>query len=120
MKRHLTLIEIMIVIVLIGLISGVVAYNMRGSLDKGKIFKTEAGAAQVYNILNLAVAEGTSPEEVAANWKAIVEHSMLAKNPSQLILDGWGNEYIVLLTDGDFEIHSRTYEEKTKNDGPLR
>ena len=37
----LTLIEIMIVIVLIGLIGSVIGANMKGSLDEGKAFKTK-------------------------------------------------------------------------------
>ena len=47
-KRHfVTLIEMMIVMFLIMLITGVIAYNYRGSLDEGKAFKTRAGIEKV-------------------------------------------------------------------------
>ncbi len=41
-KRCVTLIEMMIVMFLISLITGVIAYYYRGSLDEGKAFKTKA------------------------------------------------------------------------------
>ncbi len=97
-RRYLTLIEIMIVIVLIGLIGSVVAYNMRGSLDQGKVFKTEQGGSQIYNILMLEVAKGAPIEEVARDWKDFVQRSPLAKNPDKLVRDGWGKEYEVILS----------------------
>ena len=43
-KRAITLLEIMIVILLIGLIGGVVSYNLKGTLDKGKAFASKEGA----------------------------------------------------------------------------
>ncbi len=46
-RRYITLIEIMIVMFLIALITGVLAYNYRGSLDEGKAFKTKTGLAML-------------------------------------------------------------------------
>ncbi len=60
----MTLIEIMIVILLIGMIGGALAFNMRGSMDEGKKFKTRQNIARVYDILMMEHAEGTSLEEV--------------------------------------------------------
>ncbi len=57
-KQAITLIEIMIVILLIGLIGGTLAYNMRGSLDKGKEFKTEQNKSKLYDVLMLEYAKG--------------------------------------------------------------
>ena len=56
-RRYITLIEIMIVMFLIALITGVVAYNYRGSLDEGKAFKTRAAIDKLETILNLKVSE---------------------------------------------------------------
>ena len=44
-KRALTLLEIMIVIVLIGIIGSVIGVNMKGSLDAGKAFKSDTSHA---------------------------------------------------------------------------
>ena len=110
-KRPLTLIEIMIVIVLIGLIGGVVAFNMRGSLDKGKAFKTEQGGAQVYSLLMLAVAEGKPIEEVVNDWQEVVRTSYMAKNPEKLCRDGWGASYLVRLSpEGDDILVTSTHK----------
>ncbi|MBS0622641.1 MAG: type II secretion system protein [Verrucomicrobia bacterium] len=109
-KRALTLIELMIVIVLIGLIGGVVAYNMRGSLDKGRAFKTEQGGVQVYNLLMLAVAEGNSIEKVVSDWEQFIANSGMVKNAEQTCRDGWGQLYTVRLSDkGDDIVVSSTH-----------
>lgn len=91
-KRTLTLIEIMIVIVLIGLIGSVIGVNMKGSLDKGKEFKTEQAITQIQDILELAVAQGHSPDEVVLNWDKHLSDSGLVKDPKKFILDGWNKE----------------------------
>lgn len=95
-RRFVTLIEMMIVMFLIALITGVVAYNYRGTLEKGKAFKTEAGMQRLQTILNLAVAE--DPDADITNWEAIVRHSPLVQDPEALIRDGWGKKYEVGLS----------------------
>lgn len=95
-RRFITLIEMMIVMFLIALITGVIAYNVKGSLDQGKVFKTKVGIEKVETILNLAVAN--DPElggSISDNWKAIIKTSPLVQNPDSLIKDGWGNDYRV-------------------------
>jgi type II secretory pathway pseudopilin PulG len=67
MKRTLTLLEIMIVIFLITLITGVIGYNMKGSLDKGKAFRTSQAKEQLHDMLLLALAEGESMENIIAS-----------------------------------------------------
>lgn len=96
-RRFVTLIEMMIVMFLIALITGVVAYNYRGTLEKGKVFKTEAGIQRLQTILNLAVAEDPSAD--INNWETIVRQSPLVNDPEALIYDGWGRKYIVGFSD---------------------
>jgi len=111
MRRHfLTLIEIMIVIVIIGLIGSVVAYNMRGSLEEGKAFRTQQGGAQIYNILNLEVARGRDIEEVCRNWQSYVHSSGMARKPTELIYDGWGRLYEVFSENDEILVHSERYD----------
>jgi general secretion pathway protein G len=107
-KLEITLIEIMIVMFLIALITGVLAYNYRGSLEQGKVFKTKAAIEKLESILNLAVAENPElNDSIEENWKDIINKSPLVKNPKDLELDGWGKPYQVERTpDGYIEIHS--------------
>ncbi|MBA3958524.1 MAG: general secretion pathway protein GspG [Parachlamydiaceae bacterium] len=94
-RRCITLIEIMIVMFLIALITGVVAYNYRGALDEGKAFKTKAGIERLQTILNLAVADNPDIQLSGGGWKTIIENSPLVSNHRALTKDGWGVDYIV-------------------------
>ena len=114
-KRFLTLIEIMIVMFLIMMILGVVAYNYRGALDEGKAFKTKA---DIENILEFAVAQ--NPElldDIEARWVDVVKKDQLVKNPAALTKDGWGEQYQVEVDDGKITVSSRKYEEYRKTHG---
>jgi len=95
-KRAFTLLEIMIVICLIGLISGVVGYSMKGSLNKGKAFKTEQAANKLQDIIELELAKGDQKKE---HWKedpvAFLKKTGLVRKPSDLLKDGWGNPFEV-------------------------
>lgn len=95
-KRYITLIEIMIVMFLIALITGVIAYNYRGTLEEGKAFKTRAAIEKLETILSLEIAN--HPEEkstISTGWKEIIERSPLVHDPRALTKDGWGDDYVV-------------------------
>jgi general secretion pathway protein G len=95
-RRFVTLIEIMIVMFLIALITGVIAYNYRGSLDEGKAFKTKAGMSKIETILNLELAKNPGlRDEISNNWYEIVATSPLVHDPKSLAIDGWGEPYQV-------------------------
>lgn len=112
-RRFVTLIEMMIVMFLIALITGVVAYNYRGSLDEGKAFKTKAGIEKLQTILSLALAE--NPNADLSQWREIVSNSPLVQNPDALIKDGWGNEYAVTVVEGNVVVTSTTYDSYKQN-----
>lgn len=93
-KRYaLTLLEIMIVIVLIGLIGSVIGYNMKGSLDEGRAFKTTYAMDQIQDILMLEVAKGENIQTVIAEKEKFLANSGLVKNPKKMLKDGWGQEF---------------------------
>jgi prepilin-type N-terminal cleavage/methylation domain-containing protein len=95
-KRALTLLEMMIVIFLIGTILSVIAYNMKGSLDKGRAFKTEHAISQIQDILELEAANGNNPtSDDKAGVIAILKQSGMAKDPDKLMVDGWGTDFLV-------------------------
>lgn len=111
-KRFITLVEMMIVMFLIAMITGVIAYNYTGSLEEGKAFKTKAGIEKIHTILDLHLA--THPEDrdsIESKWTEIVDNSQLVKNAKDLKKDGWGVEYQVGKDNsGDIEIKSAKYE----------
>ena len=102
-KRPLTLLEIMIVIVLIGLIGSVIGFNMKGSLDEGRAFKTRQAQEQIQDILMLEVARGTPIEQVIANKEHVLKTSGLVKNSKTFLNDGWGQAF-------DIKVDGRTNE----------
>lgn len=101
-RRDMTLVEIMIVMFLIAMITGVIAYNYTGSLEEGKAFKTKAGIEKIKTILALSAADGNLDQAIE-NWQIIIKRSPLVQNPDELIKDGWGVEYGVGLEDRDGE-----------------
>lgn len=116
-KRCVTLIEIMIVIMLIGLIGGALAFNMRGSMDQGRAFKTEQNQIKIHNILMLEAAQGKELDTVVKNWETYVKSSPLANNKNDDILyDGWKKKFVVSVVDDDeIKVHSEkldTYQKK--------
>lgn len=118
-RRFVTLIEMMIVMFLIALITGVVAYNYRGSLDEGKAFKTKAGMEKLETILSLVMADDLSAN--ISDWKSMISQSPMVKNPRDLIYDGWGDEYQVSQNnDGHILIYSPKYDAyQNKNTGSM-
>lgn len=112
-KRFITLVEMMIVMFLIAMITGVIAYNYTGSLEEGKAFKTKAGIEKIHTVLDLYLAtHPTEKNSVNNAWQDILDKSPLVKNAKELSKDGWGEEYSVSMDDnGDIEIVSRKYND---------
>lgn len=111
-RRHVTLIEMMIVMFLIALITGVIAYNYRGSLEEGKAFKTKAGMEKIEMILNLRVAEDPDLlNDIESQWEEVIRRDPLVKDPNSLIRDGWGKRYDVTLENNVIKVRSQKYNE---------
>ncbi len=114
-RRYITLIEIMIVMFLIALITGVIAYNYRGSLDEGKAFKTRTAIEKVETILNLKVSEDPALLDsiTAPNvWHDIIKHSPLVNNADALLKDGWGGDFMVSVdNNGVIKVSSAKYDQ---------
>lgn len=111
-KRYITLIEIMIVMFLIALITGALAYRFGGALEKGYAFKTKANIERLEAILNLAIAENPSLlQNIESDWQNIVDKSPLVKDAKSLKTDGWGYLFKVDNVDGQIEVHSVKYED---------
>lgn len=111
-KRAVTLVEIMIVISLIAVIGGVLSYNLKGALDKGKVFKTEQSQQQISEALEFLYSEGKySAEELAENPLAYLYEAEFLKDPKKLIKDGWGKEMQVKYENGKFKVISQNLDD---------
>jgi type II secretory pathway pseudopilin PulG len=100
----------MIVIVLIGIIGSVIGYNMKGSLDKGRAFKSQYAIEQIKDILMLAVAKGADIKEVVNRPEVHLTESGLVKNASSLLKDGWGTAFIIGYENDAISVSSPTYD----------
>lgn len=116
-KFSVTLIEIMIVILLIGMITGALAFNMSGSLDKGRAFKTEQTISRIKDILLLEYASGADDlATIAEKWTEIISNSALALEKGRdLMRDGWKEPIQVSIKNGEIVVTSTKLQEyKTK------
>jgi type II secretory pathway pseudopilin PulG len=115
-KGAITLLEIMIVIFLIGLIGSVIGVNMKGSMDKGRAFKTKQAAQRIHDILLLSIAEGTeTPESATQHPEEVLTASGMVKDAQQMVKDGWGKRFDFNLDGDDIVIYSTNldnYEKK--------
>lgn len=126
-KQAITLLEIMIVIFLIGIIGSVIGYNMKGSLDEGKAFKTRQGKAQVEDIFLLAISEGVPVQEILDDPLECLIRSGLCKNPDQMLRDGWGEVYkfsydsgVIIATSQHLQEFEARKSAKTKKPSPAK
>lgn len=112
-KKHaITLLEMMIVIFIIGIIGSVVGFSMRGSLNEGRSFKSEQGSKQVYDLLMLGLAEGTTMGEIIKRPESVIEMTGLASNPKKLVKDGWSKKFeIRRLGEDDIIVYSKAWHE---------
>lgn len=111
-KRPLTLLEIMIVIFLITLITGAIGYNMKGTLDRGRAFRTEQAQAQLRDLLLICLEEGVKPEDLTKDPAEYLKKFNLAKNSEKIVQDGWGSNFLITYNQSksDFKIVSSAYD----------
>lgn len=119
-KRYITLVEIMIVMFLIAMVTGALAYNFSGSIDEGKAFTTKSNIEKIHTILDLHLASNPDDREnIGSGWQSFVGKSQLVKNPDSLIRDGWGKEFKVEEHDGEIVITSDKYNQYKGSKGTM-
>jgi type II secretory pathway pseudopilin PulG len=121
-KKAFTLMEIIIVIFLITLITGAIGYSMKGTLDKGKAFRTRQGIEQLRDLLLMCLAEGEKGDEILKNPVEKLKQYGLAKNPEELVKDGWGKKFLITMNRGknDFQIVSESLKQYDAKTGRAR
>lgn len=125
-RKNLSLLEIMIVILIIGMVTGVLGYNMRGSLEKGKVFKTKQAILRVYELTQMQLSENVDlrkyendSDGLKEEIKQALSQSGLVSKVSDLMKDGWGQPFEFSLSEegDDLRIRSKKldqYLEKNK------
>lgn len=117
-KNPLTIIEIMIVITIISIVGGLMSYNMKGSLAKGRSFKSEAASREAYDILSLELSSGKTINNIIEDPSQVILDSGLVKSTKKLLNDGWGKPFeIIEIGSDDFIVYSKKwidYLEKEK------
>ncbi|MDR0418244.1 MAG: type II secretion system GspH family protein [Puniceicoccales bacterium] len=98
-KNGMTLIEILIVITLIGLLTGVLVKSLGGNLDAGKkatakLFcsKTIRSAIEAYKV--------THDSRLPANWKDLEKLITLDNDSETAPKDPWNNDYVLIPNPG--------------------
>lgn len=116
-KSYITLLEIVMVVIMIGMITSVIGINMRKSLERGKAFKSEQGSREVYDHLMIQLIEGTTIDNILQNPKEVLSHNDFGKNPDTLMVDGWNELYEIISWEDEFIVYSpkwRKYLEDKK------
>jgi type II secretory pathway pseudopilin PulG len=99
----------MIVILLIGVIGGVLSHSLRGTLDRGKEFRSKEGAKRLADILNMQIeleltkietlftGNTTTASSIDTGVKDCVRDSKFipADELETFLLDGWKQPYII-------------------------
>ena len=114
-KQFMTLIEIMIVMALIGIIGGVLIYNFRGSIDKGKEFVTTQRAKQIKHILTIEALESSKNlSEIKSEWQELVENTNLIDPgvKEEILKDGWGKDFKIKIENDEIVITSSSVKNK--------
>lgn len=111
-KRAMTLLEIMIVIFIIGIISSVIGYNMKGSLEKAKAFKTKEGIKKIKEIFELELAQGAANlEDIVKHPDQVLKNSGLVSHPKDMLKDGWGVAYTITASPrGGVQVKSQAFD----------
>ena len=89
-KRALTLVEMIVVIMILTMITGALAYNYKDSIGRGKDFKKAEMISRLQAFLDMELAGGyiTDPAQVGTTWKTLVEAKpVITKNPRKFGTD---------------------------------
>ena len=96
--RGMTLIEIMVVLVILGLIAGAIGYNVFGALKEAQIKTATLDLKAISNGVDLYHVEtGQWPDSLGA---------LVPKFIREVHKDPWGQEYSYVKTGDGFDIYS--------------
>ena len=94
--RGMTLIEIMVVLVILGLIASAVVIAVFPQLQKARVDRTTLDIGNLDSALKLYNARKGKFPDTTTGFKALVDLEIIDKLPR----DAWGNDYIYTLENG--------------------
>ncbi len=94
--RGMTLIEIMVVLVILGLIASAVVIAVFPQLQKARVDRTTLDIGNIDSALKLYNARKGKFPDTTTGLKALVDMEILDKMPK----DAWGNDYVYTLENG--------------------
>lgn len=101
-RRGMTLIEIMVVMVILGLIAGMVGIAVVGAADRARVDRTKTDIANLQGALDLYKARHGKYPDTGSGLKALVDENILSKMPK----DAWDNDYQYLMEGGKAVVKS--------------
>lgn len=96
-QRGMTLIEIMVVVIIIGLIGTAVAVNVFGNLAEAKVRTAKTDLAKIAEAVDTyKVLRGRYPTTEEGLGVLVKEGFLRANNDKGSLTDPWGKEYVYL------------------------
>ncbi len=105
-QRGMTLIEIMVVLVILGLIASAVAVNVMGSLGEAKVKQAKTDLHTLENCLDLYKIEKNHYPSTEEGLQALVTAGKCKAN----LKDPWGHDYVYLYPG---QVHADSYDIKS-------
>ena len=112
--RGMTLIEIMVVLVILGLIASAVVIAVFPQLQKARVDRTNLDIGNIDSGLKLYNARKGKFPDTATGLKALVDMEIIDKMPK----DAWGNDYVYTLENGRPVVTSYGADGVPGGDGP--
>ena len=96
LQRGMTLVEIMVVVVIIGLIAGVASVQVFGQLEDANIKTTQTQLKSIENALDLYRLSNRGYPSTAEGLGVLAAPKSGAPVMSEIPKDPWGNDFIYL------------------------
>jgi general secretion pathway protein G len=112
--RGMTLIEIMVVLVILGLIASAVVIAVFPQLQRARVDRTTLDIGNLDSALKLYNARKGKFPDTTTGFKALIDLEIIDKPPK----DAWGNDYVYTLENGRPVITSYRADGVPGGDGP--
>jgi general secretion pathway protein G len=112
-RRGMTLIEIMVVMVILGLIAGMVGIAVVGAADQARVDRTKTDIHNLQGALDLYKARHGRYPDTGSGLKVLVDENILNKMPK----DAWDNDFQYLNEGGKAVVKSYGADGQPGGDG---
>jgi general secretion pathway protein G len=108
--RGMTLIEIMVVLVIIGLIAAAVSVNVMGQLERSKVMQANTDVAKIAEQVDAFKALRGRYPSTEEGLQVLITEKFLKPNKEGKLKDPWDHEYIYLYPG---QAHPDSFDVKT-------